>query len=67
VVQADQAVAALLVSRPDVEDSPSQPNRILLAVLLFGATFMLTLGLAAALLVLRGPARDTRPAFAGDD
>lgn len=67
VVQADQAVAALLVSRPDVEEEPSQPNHTLLLVLLLPGSFMFAAGLAAALLVLRGPQPVRRAAYAGDD
>jgi hypothetical protein len=68
VVEADQAVAALLVSRPDVEIEPSQPNRPLLLILLIPATLMLSVGGAAALILLRGPAMLPRRAvFAGDD
>lgn len=68
VVEADQAVAALLVSRPDVEIEPSQPNRPLLLILLVPATLMLCVGAAAAILLLRGPAAlgRTRAAFAAD-
>jgi hypothetical protein len=64
VVEADQAVAALLVSRPDVEAEPSQPNRPLLLMLLLPAMLILCLGVAAALLVLRGPAPARHAAFA---
>jgi hypothetical protein len=64
VVEADQAVAALLVSRPDVEAEASQPNRPLLLMLLLPATLILCLGVAAALLVVRGPARARAAAFA---
>lgn len=69
VVEADQAVAALLVSRPDVEGEASQPNRALLVILLFPATLILVIGGIAALLVLRGPGEvpERRPAWAGDD
>ena len=62
VVEADQAVAALLVSRPDVETEPSQPNRTLLLMLLLPATLMLSVGGASALVLLRGPLRDPAPA-----
>lgn len=68
VVEADQAVAALLVSRPDVEVEPSQPNRPLLLILLVPATLLASLGGAAAWLLLRGPAAlaRSRAAFAGE-
>jgi hypothetical protein len=67
VVEADQAVAALLVSRPDVETEPSQPNRALLLVLLLPGSLIVAGGLATVLLVLRGPAPLRRAAYAGDD
>jgi hypothetical protein len=66
VVEADQAVAALLVSRPDVEAEPSQPPRMLLLILLVPATLMLTVGAAAALILLRGPAALPRHAAYAD-
>ena len=68
VVEADQAVAALLVSRPDVEIEPSQPNRPLLLILLVPATLLVSVGAAAAYLLLRGPAAlaKSRAAFAAD-
>lgn len=68
VVEADQAVAALLVSRPDVDNEASQPNRPLLILLLLPATLVLALGAAAVLIMLRGPERlARRPVFAGQD
>ncbi len=68
VVEADQAVAALLVSRPDVDDEPSQPNRPLLLLLLLPAALLLVLAAASVLIMLRGTARQVpRPAFAGHD
>lgn len=68
VVEADRAVAALLVSRPDVENEPSQPNRPLLLLLLLPASLILALAAAAVFVMLRGqPAPARRPVFAGQD
>jgi LPS O-antigen subunit length determinant protein (WzzB/FepE family) len=62
VVEADEAVAARLVSAPVVEKRPSLPNRVLLLALLLPLSVLAALALALPIVFLRAAAPRALPA-----